>query len=181
MTASDGGGSVFGGVAGGVAGGVVTMLADLAHPAHQRDIVALTEAYACDPMGNGRSLGPEVLAELIPGLRHHPSTLVFLAYADSKAVGIATCFLGFSTFAAKPLINIHDLAVLPGHRGQGIGKRLLAAVEQAGRERGCVKLTLEVNVNNTRAKHTYESFGFRHTGADTPAGGQLFFFKPLAP
>lgn len=158
---------------------VVATLADLENPDHQRDIVALTEAYACDPMGNGRSLGSEVLAELIPSLRRHPATMVFLAYSGLTAVGIATCLLGFSTFAAKPLINIHDLAVLPAYRGRGIGRSLLAAVERAARERGCVKLTLEVNVNNGRAKRTYEQFGFRHAGADTPAGGQLFFYKPL--
>jgi len=39
------------------------------------------------------------------------------------------CFRGFSTFAAAPLINVHDLAVVPGFRGQGIGRRLLEAVE----------------------------------------------------
>jgi ribosomal protein S18 acetylase RimI-like enzyme len=118
---------------------------------------------------------------LIPGLRRHPATLVFLAYEGETPIGIATCFIGFSTFAAKPLINIHDLAVLPEHRGRGVGLVLLTAVERAGCERGCAKLTLEVNVNNLRAKRLYEAFGFRQAGVDTPAGGQLFFFKPLGP
>ena len=36
-----------------------------------------------------------------------------------KPVGLATTFEGFSTFAAKPLINIHDIAVLPDYRGRG--------------------------------------------------------------
>ncbi len=158
---------------------LAVVLADLSNPEHQQAIIALTEAYARDPMGKGGSLGPDVLGELIPGLRRHPATLVFLAYIGSMPVGIATCFLGFSTFAAKPLINVHDLAVLPPYRGRGVSRELLAAVERAGRQRGCAKLTLEVNVNNTRAKGIYESCGFRHVGADTRAGGQLFFHKPL--
>ena len=45
-------------------------------------------------------------------------------------VGAAVCFIGFSTFAAKPLINIHDFVVLPAARGKGVGRRLLEAVEK---------------------------------------------------
>ena len=111
-------------------------------------------------MGNGGPLPPEVLERLIPGLKNHPTTLIFLAYKNQQAVGLATCFRGFSTFAARPLINIHDLVVLPDHRGMGIGRRLLAAVEQKARETGCCKVTLEVQENNTKARHTYEQAGF---------------------
>ena len=57
----------------------------------------------------------------------------------------------FSSFQAKPLINIHDLAVLPSHRGQGIGHRLIDAVAVRGRELGCCKMTLEVRPDNEPA------------------------------
>ena len=80
--------------------------AQLARPDHERDVVAMTAAYAMDAMGNGGPLSADVLDRLVPALREHPTTIVFLAYADGRAVGIATCFLGFSTFAARPLINI---------------------------------------------------------------------------
>ncbi len=66
-------------------------------------------------MGNGKSLSPEARRALIPGLQEHPTTVIFLAYQGGKAIGVAVCFLGFSTFDAKPLLNIHDLAVLPAH------------------------------------------------------------------
>jgi len=65
--------------------------ADLSVTNHQRDVAALTDAYARDPMGNGAPLAPEVLDRLIPALRAHPTTLVFLAYDGAEAVGIATC------------------------------------------------------------------------------------------
>ena len=116
---------------------------------------------------------------LVDGLRNHPTTLIWLAYDGDIAVGIAVCFLGFSTFAARPLINVHDLAVLPDNRRQGIGRRLLDAVEQAAREMGCCKLTLEVQENNHQARKTYAAAGFRQAEYEKAAGGSLFMSKPL--
>jgi ribosomal protein S18 acetylase RimI-like enzyme len=135
---------------------------DLNRTEHQDAVVGLIDAYAKDPMGNGQPLSPEVRHALIPGLQRHPTTVIFLAYQGDKAIGIAVCFLGFSTFAAQPLINIHDLAVLPEHRAQGTGRRLLAAVERKAQAMGCCKLTLEVLENNFRARHVYEAAGFLH-------------------
>jgi ribosomal protein S18 acetylase RimI-like enzyme len=68
--------------------------------------------------------------------------------------------VGFSTFAARLLINIHDLAVIPEYRGRGIGRLLLEAVEAKGHELGCCKLTLEVREDNQRAQRLYDKFGF---------------------
>jgi GNAT superfamily N-acetyltransferase len=93
---------------------------DLDRADHQRDVLSLTAAYALDPMGNGGPLSPGVLDRLITGLRSHPTTLIFVAYVEGKAAALATCFRGFSTFFALPLINIHDLVVLPEHRGRGL-------------------------------------------------------------
>lgn len=153
--------------------------ADLDRAEHQDAVVAMTAAYALDPMGNGGPLPPDVLARLVPGLRAHPTSLVFLAYLDGVAVGIATCFFGFSTFAARPLINIHDLAVLPEHRGRGIGRALLRAVEAAARERGCARLTLEVLANNEQARRLYERAGLAQAGSGGSTGGALFYTKYL--
>lgn len=153
--------------------------ADLDRADHQQAIVELIDAYARDPLGNGSPLPANVRNALIPGLRQHPTTLIFLAYQESLAVGIAVCFRGFSTFAARPLVNIHDLAVLPGHRGQKIGRRLLAEVERKAREWGCCKLTLEVLENNALARRLYATQGFAQTVQQPAAGGALFLSKPL--
>jgi GNAT superfamily N-acetyltransferase len=153
--------------------------ADLASAEHGRAVVALTAAYALDTMGNGGPLPPEVLGRLLDGLRSHPGTVVFLAYVDGRPAGIATCFRGFSTFAARPLINVHDLAVLPEHRGQGVGRRLLGAVEAEARRLGCCKVTLEVQENNTRARRVYEGAGFAQGVYGDATGGSLFYWKRL--
>ena len=106
-------------------------------------------------------LAARVLEQLAPGLRRQPGTLVFLPWLDRRAVGVAVCMTGFSTFTAKPLINIHDLAVTADYRGRGVGRLLLKAVEAKARELGCGKVTLEVHEDNAPAQQLYQRFGFR--------------------
>jgi GNAT superfamily N-acetyltransferase len=118
--------------------------ADLSLRSHQEAVLTMVDAYSRDAMGDCKPLDRDVRTQLIPGLRRHPTTLISLAFDGDQPVGAAVCFIGFSTFAAKPLINIHDFVVLPTSRGKGIGRQLLEAVETKAKEFGCCKLTLEV-------------------------------------
>lgn len=152
--------------------------ADLSDPRHAAGVVTIVNSYAAEPIGGGRALAPDVRERLIPALRDHPTALVLLALADEEPVGVAVCFFGFSTFNARPLLNIHDLAVLPQYRGMGAGRALLQAAEAHARREGCCKLTLEVQEDNTRARAIYRRFGF----ADSAAGASAptrFLGKPL--
>jgi ribosomal protein S18 acetylase RimI-like enzyme len=150
--------------------------ADLANAAHAAALVDVLDSYARDPIGAGSPLAAEVRNTLIPGLRAHPTTVVFLAWDGPQAIGIAICFRGFSTFRARPLLNVHDLAVVPERRGTGVGRQLLAAAEDRARQMGCGKLTLEVREDNGRARGLYSSFGF----VDGQGTRTFFLEKPLA-
>jgi GNAT superfamily N-acetyltransferase len=151
--------------------------ADLERPEHARAVLELTDAFARDPMGLGRPLPGEVREALVPALARHPVARVFLAYRGGEAVGIATCFLGFSSFAARPLLNIHDLVVLPAHRTTGVARQLLRAVEREALRLDCCKITLEVQPGNARARRLYAAAGF---GPADP-GASLFLSKAVAP
>ena len=153
--------------------------ADLDDTGHQQAIVHLIDDYAQEPIISGKPLADSVRRELIDGLRKHPTTIVLLAFQGNQAVGVAVCFLGYSTFAAKPLLNIHDLAVLAEHRRRGVGRDLLAATERKARELGCCKLTLEVDGNNHAAQRVYESFGFDSTQHVENIGRAFFLTKNL--
>ncbi|MGI0149288.1 MAG: GNAT family N-acetyltransferase, partial [Thermoplasmata archaeon] len=54
-----------------------------------------------------------------------------------------------------------DIWVAPDHRGKAIGHALLGWVEDWARKRGYHKVKLEVSESNARARHLYESLGFR--------------------
>jgi len=137
-----------------------SIAADLDDARHQAAIRELIRGYARDPMGNGCDLPDEIVERLVPGLREHPATEVFLAFDGAEPVGIAVCFVGFSTFAGRRLINVHDLAVAPERRRLGVGRLLLERVEQRARELDCCRITLEVRAGNTPARALYRSFGF---------------------
>jgi len=110
---------------------------------------------------------PNARANLIPGLVKHGGARVFLAYDNETPVGVAICLVGFSSFRAKPLVNIHDIAVSPEARGQGVGRQLLVAVEADARALGCAKVTLEVRSDNVRAMGLYRSVGFQPSEPET--------------
>lgn len=142
-------------------------------------VVALLDAYARDPMGGGDPLADDVRDTLVDGLAAFPGAFSLIARLDDAPVGLANCITGFSTFSAAPVVNIHDLAVLPGHRGIGIGRALMEAVETEALKRGVCKVTLEVLSGNTRAKGLYKSCGFGDYVLDPEAGRALFWQKTL--
>lgn len=158
---------------------VSILRADLDNPVHARAIPELINAYAQSPMGINSPLPNDVLDAIVPGLREHPGTVVILAWDDDTPVGIAVCFTGFSTFTAKPLLNIHDIFVTETHQGKGIGRQILNAIEDEARRLGCGKLTLEVRTDNHKAKHLYQSFGFEDGDVDTDSPAYMFWTKPL--
>lgn len=153
--------------------------ADYHDPAHANAIVELLDAYARDPMGGGEALAVDVKERVVRELARLPHAFSLIAYLDGAAIGLVNCFEAFSTFAARPLINIHDFVVLAAYRGRGVSQHLLQAVEAAARERGCCKITLEVLSGNEAARAAYAKFGFRDYTLDVRAGSALFWQKPL--
>ncbi len=135
------------------------------------DIMYLTNAYANDEMGGAEPLPNETLAQMIEGLRETRNAFTMLVYDQEKAVGLANCFIGFSTFEAQKVINIHDLIVLSEFRSKGIGEKLLESIQKKARQLKCCKLTLEVREDN-RARNLYERFGFENGNP-----GMLFMTK----
>ena len=153
--------------------------ADLANVEHQRAIVAMLEAYMRDPMEGGTPMPEATRRDVLPGLRAHPACYVFLAYRDSTPVGFSICFLGFSTFNARPLINIHDMFVDASVRGKGIGRMLLERIETKARELNCCRLTLEVREDNEVARGLYRKVGFDRAVVGPKSIPMEFWRKPL--
>lgn len=153
--------------------------ADYADPVHADALVSLLDAYARDPMGGGKSLSDFARTHLVAALAQRSQAFSVLAFDEAcgdLAVGLANCLEGFSTFACRALVNVHDIAVLPGYRGQRIGEKMLALVEDIARERGACKLTLEVLAGNAGAIKLYGRVGFASYELD-PAMGQARFLQ----
>ena len=134
--------------------------ADLGRDDHCVGLVSILDEYARLPHIAGRGLPDDVIENLTVRLASTSGKQILLAVDDEKVVGVAVCFEGFSTFAGRPLLNIHDLAVTSDCRGKGVGTMLLDAVAERARELGCCRVTLEVDTDNPGAKKLYERSGF---------------------
>lgn len=157
------------------------MNADLSSERDASALIDLLDSYAADIMGGGTPLPPFVRNNLVPELKKRDGAHVILAYVDNEPAGLIIGIEGFSTFACKPLLNIHDVAVLPRFRGQGIARRMLESMEQLARQRGCCKLTLEVLEGNAVARSLYASYGFAGYALDPSMGHALFWQKKIEP
>ncbi|MBV7541745.1 N-acetyltransferase [Acidovorax sp. sic0104] len=149
-------------------------------------LVGLLDGYARDPAGGGAPLSDAVKQGLPQALRQRPQAFSVIAWAAEPGspygevpVGLINCLEGFSTFACKPLVNVHDVAVAPQWRGHRIAQRMLQAVEAIARERGACKLTLEVLSGNHSALRAYEREGFAAYTLKPGMGQAQFLQKPL--
>ena len=158
---------------------VATVRADYADPAHASALVLLLDAYASDPAGGGEGLSDFAKQNLVRELAARPQAYSVLAFDGAQPVGLVNCIEGFSTFACKPLVNVHDVAVIASHRGRGIAEQMLALAEAIAVERGAVKMTLEVLSGNHGAVRLYERIGYGGYQLDPAMGTARFLQKWL--
>ena len=156
-----------------------TFVADYHDAAQAAALVDLLDAYARDPAGGGTALDAAVREGLPAALAARPQAFSVLAFDGDTPVGLINCIEGFSTFACKPLVNVHDVVVLPSHRGQRVAQQMFALVEREARKRGACKLTLEVLSGNVPALRSYEREGFIGYQLDPAFGHAIFLQKKL--
>jgi len=158
---------------------LLVLQASYSNPFHAKALGLLLDQYARDAMGGGRGLSVDVQENLAAELAKRPHAFSVLAFAGGEPVGLVNCFEGFSTFACRPLVNIHDVVVIAPWRGRGVSQRMLAEVEKIARQRGCCKLTLEVLEGNLPAQAAYRRQGFAGYELDPQMGRALFWQKDL--
>jgi ribosomal protein S18 acetylase RimI-like enzyme len=159
---------------------ITVRVADYTNAEDASELVAMLDLYARDPMGGGAPLPDDVRDTVVSGLSKVPNAFSLIASIDDAPVGLANCFWGYSTFAARPLVNIHDVVVDPRFRGQGVGKALFAEIEAMATAHGACKVTLEVLNGNATAKALYVSLGYGDYALNPETGTALFWQKRLA-
>lgn len=153
--------------------------ADYALSDHAEAVVMLLDAYARDIAGGAEPLSDFAKTHLVRELASRPQVFSILAFDGEAPVGLVNCIEGFSTFACKPLVNVHDVAVLASHRGKGVAAQMLALAETVALQRGAVKMTLEVLTGNRPAIALYERLGFAGYQLDPSMGSAIFMHKKL--
>lgn len=158
---------------------VLVLQASYSNPLHAEAIGLILDDYARHPMGGGTALPADVLQQLPGELAKRAHAFSVLAFVGGEPAGLVNCFEGFSTFACRPLVNVHDVAVIERFRGLGLSQKMLLKVEEIARQRGCCKITLEVLEGNAIAQASYRKFGFDDARLDHEHGRMLFWNKYL--
>jgi RimJ/RimL family protein N-acetyltransferase len=86
----------------------------------------------------------------------------FVADDDGRIVG--WCDIRRETIPVYAHVGHLGMGLLPGHRGRGIGERLLRATIGAARAAGFERIELTVYARNVRAAALYRKVGFAHEG-----------------
>lgn len=82
------------------------------------------------------------------------------AFVDGTPAGYLLAVYVYSLEHLGMTAEIDEFFVLPEHRGQGLGGRLLAAAEEEFRRRDCTNVSLQVGVNNAPARAFYLRHGY---------------------
>jgi GNAT superfamily N-acetyltransferase len=91
---------------------------------------------------------------------------IWVATQRGQVVGsVAMRLLGGGTTA-----ELKRMYLAPGHRGRGLGRRLLERALMWAESSSCRTVVLDTSTAMTVAQHLYESAGFRRTGTRTEAG-----------
>lgn len=88
-----------------------------------------------------------------------------IAECDGIAAGYALWHRSFSSFAAKPMMYLEDMAVLPEFRRRGIARALLKRVGEICLSRGLGEAYWHVMEWNDGARRLYDAAGAK-TGTD---------------
>jgi GNAT superfamily N-acetyltransferase len=132
-----------------------------------RDEVDARRAHADESAGELR----RPVAEAVKG-----DGLILVAYAGREPVGIAALrALDSSTGEIKRMY------VDPAHRGDGVGRLLLAELERRARERGFDAVRLDTHDRLSEANGLYRAMGYRRIDDynGNPSANR-WFEKPLA-
>ena len=89
---------------------------------------------------------------------------VLLCIENDDAGGAPLGYVWCKPDANGETVFISDFYVDPAHRGQGVGRAALAALENRFAGRGCRELRLRVAASNDGARRLYEASGFGVTG-----------------
>jgi ribosomal protein S18 acetylase RimI-like enzyme len=112
-------------------------------------------------------------------LLEDPNTEFLLAAADGDRQAAGVCQLRYrlSVWTGADDCWLEDLYVDESARGTGLGRALVQAAVERAAERGCRRMELDVNEQNTAALAFYEQMGF--TTEPKPPGRTLFISRKL--
>jgi GNAT superfamily N-acetyltransferase len=89
---------------------------------------------------------------------------VVVAESGDEVVGLAHLQVTPAIEHDRPVAKIGALIVAEAHRGEGVGRALVEALDAEARARGCALLFLTTSARRTDAHEFYKRVGLEETG-----------------
>lgn len=86
-----------------------------------------------------------------------------VAEVEEAVVGMVTAQMLISTAQGSPVALIEDMVAAATHRGMGIGRALMEAIEQWARQRNATRMQLLAERTNFQALEFYDRIGWLPT------------------
>ena len=112
---------------------------------------------------------PEVARAFVADPRHH----LGVAIDDGIVVGFVSAVHYLHPDKPSPELWINEVSVAETHRGQGLAKRIMGAILEAGRALGCSVAWVLTERDNAPAMRLYASTG----GIEAPKDAVMFEFN----
>jgi aminoglycoside 3-N-acetyltransferase I len=93
----------------------------------------------------------------LQALLEKDSFFAAVAQTEGKIVGGLTCYVLEQYYSERPLAYLYDLAVLESYQRKGIGKRLIAFVNDFCKQRGFEELFVQADLVDDYAIDFYRS------------------------
>jgi ribosomal protein S18 acetylase RimI-like enzyme len=116
--------------------------------------------FAPDHAAPSRDFGEWYCEQMLKGVREHDGK-VLVATHGGTLCGMIAGYDDDDPEARSRYFYIAELSVSETMRGQGVGSRLIAAIEDIARARGHKTAVIGVLVKNTRTHALYSRLGFR--------------------
>jgi GNAT superfamily N-acetyltransferase len=114
-------------------------------------------------------IDPMAAREFLADPRHH----IAVALAEGVVVGFASGVQYVHPDKPRPQLWVNEVAVASTHRRRGLGKAVLGALLERGRQLGCTEAWVLTDRGNLPAMRMYASSG----GIETPPDSVMFTFR----
>jgi GNAT superfamily N-acetyltransferase len=133
--------------------------------ASENDLPAVLRILAESGIDGGQSFTIEEARRHFARIRQRSGFRLFVASVNSEMVGTYTLLI-IEKLGKRgtPAGIVEDVAVLPSHQGQGVGRAMMEHARETCRRAGCYKLALSSNLRREDAHRFYDSLGFERHG-----------------
>jgi len=133
--------------------------------ANDDDLAGILQVLAESGIDGGQSFTLDDARAHFSEIRSIPGYRLLVALADGEIAGTYSLMIVPKLGKrGTPAGLVEDVAVLPSHQGQGIGRAMMDHALVECRKAGCYKLALSSNAKRSGAHRFYESLGFERHG-----------------